>query len=232
MKTALKKRKQVELYILNNIIASVIMTAIEDIKGVITAPEATFKRIMAGDHKLIIPLDILIGVGILNGIVKFLQSPKILGILSNLGTITEGEGLIGFQEQMLNEAIVAPNIFEAISSGVVTTIFGWLFLVIIYYIISRIFSGKASLKELLEVTGYARVPELIGATVALFLASLNPFFILFLMLMFTLWSRVLDIFAVKEANDFTMGKAVATVAIPIAIYLLFTLFTVIIFLGI
>jgi len=209
------------------------MTVIENIKGVITAPEATFKRIVAGDHKLIIPLDILIGVGILNGIVKFIQSPKILRILSNLGTITEGGGgLAGFQEQMLNEAIVAPNIFDAISSGVISTIFGWLFLVIIYYIISRIFSGKASLKELLEVTGYARVPELIGATVALFLASINPFFILFLMLMFTLWSRALDIFAVKEANDFTMGKAVATVAIPIAIYILFTLFTVIMFLGI
>ncbi|MFQ5974920.1 MAG: Yip1 family protein [Candidatus Hydrothermarchaeales archaeon] len=184
------------------------MTAIENIKGVITAPGATFKSIKEGDHKLIIPLDIIIGIGIVRGIVDFLQRPKMLEILSNLGSITEAEGFTSFQEQILSEAAGVQNItiFDAVSSGVISAIFGWLFLVMVYFIISRILSGSASLKDLLEVTGYARVPELLGTILALFLASLNPFFILFLMLIFTLWARVLDIFAIKEANDFTMGR--------------------------
>lgn len=210
------------------------MTAFENIQGIITSPEATFRKILKGDHRLIIPLDILIGIGVIRGIVDFLQRPRLMEILSSLGSVTTTEGAVGFQEQMLSQTSGLQNlsIFDAISSGVISAIFGWMFLVLVYFIISRIFGGKAGLKDLLEVIGYARVPELLGAMVALLLASVSPFFIIFLLLMFTLWARGLDILAIKEANDFSLGKAVATVVIPISLFLMFSVFTALLFLGI
>ncbi len=200
------------------------MTAIENIKGVITAPKETFKNILKGDHKLIIPLDIIIGVGILKGIANYLQKQKMLETISYLRSIMATQGLTTVQEQMLTQLASLQDVtfFDAVSYGVQSAIFGWLFLVVVYFIISRILSGKASLKDILEVTGYARVPEIIGAVVAIFLASFNPFFISFLLLAFILWARVLDILAIKEANDFSMRKAVGVVVIPLALYLFFT----------
>lgn len=200
------------------------MTAIENIKGVITAPKETFKNILKADHKLIIPLDIIIGVGILKGIANYLQKQKMLETISYLRSIMATQGLTTVQEQMLTQLASLQDVtfFDAVSYGVQSAIFGWLFLVVIYFIISRILSGKASLKDILEVTGYARVPEIIGAVVAIFLASFNPFFISFLLLAFILWARVLDILAIKEANDFSMRKAVGVVVIPLALYLFFT----------
>lgn len=200
------------------------MTAIENIKGVITAPKETFKNILKADHKLIIPLDIIIGVGILKGIANYLQKQKMLETISYLRSIMATQGLTTVQEQMLTQLASLQDVtfFDAVSYGVQSAIFGWLFLVVIYFIISRILSGKASIKDILEVTGYARVPEIIGAVVAIFLASFNPFFISFLLLAFILWARVLDILAIKEANDFSMRKAVGVVVIPLALYLFFT----------
>lgn len=200
------------------------MTAIENIKGVITAPKETFKNILKADHKLIIPLDIIIGVGILKGIANYLQKQKMLETISYLRSIMATHGLTTVQEQMLAQLASLQDVtfFDAVSYGVQSAVFGWLFLVVIYFIISRILSGKASLKDILEVTGYARVPEIIGAVVAIFLASFNPFFISFLLLAFILWARVLDILAIKEANDFSMRKAVGVVVIPLALYLFFT----------
>lgn len=200
------------------------MTAIENIKGVITAPKETFKNILKADHKLIIPLDIIIGVGILKGIANYLQKQKMLETISYLRSIMATQGLTTVQEQMLTQLASLQDVtfFDAVSYGVQSAVFGWLFLVVIYFIISRILSGKASLKDILEVTGYARVPEIIGAVVAIFLASFNPFFISFLLLAFILWARVLDILAIKEANDFSMRKAVGVVVIPLALYLFFT----------
>lgn len=200
------------------------MTAIENIKGVITAPKETFKNILKADHKLIIPLDIIIGVGILKGIANYLQKQKMLETISYLRSIMATQGLTTVQEQMLAQLASLQDVtfFDAVSYGVQSAVFGWLFLVVIYFIISRILSGKASLKDILEVTGYARVPEIIGAVVAIFLASFNPFFISFLLLAFILWARVLDILAIKEANDFSMRKAVGVVVIPLALYLFFT----------
>ncbi|MEE8358465.1 MAG: Yip1 family protein [Candidatus Hydrothermarchaeales archaeon] len=200
------------------------MTAIENIKGVITAPKETFKNILKADHKLIIPLDIIIGVGILKGIANYLQKQKMLETISYLRSIMATQGLTTAQEQMLTHLASLQDVtfFDAVSYGVQSAIFGWLFLVVIYFIISRILSGKASLKDILEVTGYARVPEIIGAVVAIFLASFNPFLISFLLLAFILWARVLDILAIKEANDFSMRKAVGVVVIPLALYLFFT----------
>ena len=144
------------------------MTAIENIKGVITAPKETFKNILKADHKLIIPLDIIIGVGILKGIANYLQKQKMLETISYLRSIMATQGLTTAQEQMLTQLASLQDVtfFDAVSYGVQSAIFGWLFLVVVYFIISRILSGKASLKDILEVTGYARVPEIIGAVVA------------------------------------------------------------------
>lgn len=92
----------------------------------------------------------------------------------------------------------------------------WVIIAAIYFEISEFLRGKGNYFKMLELLGYARVPALIGYTVtlplALFMRSQSFEWVL---LLFNLWSLVLDIIAVREVNEFSIKRALVVVTMSV-----------------
>lgn len=95
--------------------------------------------------------------------------------------------------------------------GILSAIIGWIvFSVIAYYIGARIFgtsSTSASIGQLLRTLGYARAPQLL--TVIAFIPVLGWI----IALVAALWTLVTSIIAIRQALDFTLGRAIGTAII-------------------
>ena len=92
---------------------------------------------------------------------------------------------------------------------------GWiLWAIISYFIGTSLFDGKSSIEGMLRVLGYARAPVLLSFF--RFIPCVGPI----LALVGWLLSLVAGVMAIGEAMDFDTGKAIITVLIGWAVYLL------------
>jgi hypothetical protein len=90
-------------------------------------------------------------------------------------------------------------------SGLISAVVGWLIWSGITYLIgANLFGGTATWGELLRTIGFAQSPGV------LFVAGVIPFLGPLAMLAVGIWMLIAVIIAIRQALDFTTGKAVLT----------------------
>ncbi len=103
------------------------------------------------------------------------------------------------------EGLPAPNPLIALIIGIVGSLLGWLiWSYVTYFIGTRMFGGRATPGEMLRTIGFAQSPGILN------LLSFIPFLGPILSLVVGIWSLVAGVVAVRQALDFTTGKAILT----------------------
>ncbi len=144
--------------------------------------------------------------------------------------------------------------FIAISGAIAAVIFSLIFWVVfaaIFYLISCIFKGEGKFKRTLEFVGYGYIPMIISGIIsAIFIYNIvstahipvvtdpakmagafeplmkSPMMQLSyaISILFMLWSANIWVFGLKHARNLTTKNALITVAIPVAAYVLWTIY--------
>lgn len=128
--------------------------------------------------------------------------------------------------------VVVVSLLSAIGSGIaartffgsffwelfVGVAFAWvLWAVVTYFVGTSLFQGKSSIEGMLRVLGYARIPGVLG------FFSFIPCVGWIAALAGAVLSLIAGVLAISEAMDFDMGKAIITVLIGWAVYLLLSI---------
>lgn len=96
--------------------------------------------------------------------------------------------------------------------GVVLSIIGWAVWAYLTYLIgTKMFGGTATWGELLRTLGFAYSPQVLG------ILSFIPCLGGIIVLIAWIWSIIAGVIAVRQALDFTTGKAIMTVIIAAVI---------------
>ena len=205
---------------------------------VLTNPNEFFEERMKGEVSLKIPVLIVLISGIIVGIVAFFM----WGIIAEMlrGTVPpEAQGFISFMP--IGSAIFA----------VIFSLIFWVVFAAIFFGISCIFKGEGKFKRTLEFVGYGYIPMIfsgiIGAVLLYNFVSTahipvvtdptmiedaleplmkNPMRQLSyaIGILFMLWSANIWVFGLKHARNLSTKNAVITVAIPVAAYILFSIY--------
>ncbi len=205
---------------------------------VLTNPNKFFEARMKGEESLKIPAIIVLISGIIGGIVAFFM----WGIIAEMlrGTVPpEAQGFISFMP-----------IGSAIAFVIFSLIF-WVVFAAILFGISYLFKGEGKFKRTLEFVGYGYIPMIfsgiIGAVLLYNFVSTahipvvtdptmiedaleplmkNPMRQLSyaIGILFMLWSANIWVFGLKHARNLSTKNALITVAIPVAAYILFSIY--------
>ncbi len=99
----------------------------------------------------------------------------------------------------------------ALVAVVIGTPIGWVIGTGILHIIAKLFGGKSTYTGYLKAMGYAEAPMALGVIpfVGSFIGGI--------------WSLVCVIYATKEAQEISMGKAIAVVLIPVVLLVILAL---------
>lgn len=147
-----------------------------------------------------------------------------------------------------NILLLIPAVVWAIGAGLFITFAIWIITAGIFYLISSLFNSKGSFMKTLEFVSYGFVPKIFSSLVGLFASyilfsldytSLNPQLatdnlrnisiipqitaILCLLLAAYIW-----IFALSNARNISVKKAVLVVGIPVGLYLIYMIFILLI----
>ncbi len=105
-------------------------------------------------------------------------------------------------------------------TGLVTALVGWLIWSFITYIIgTRVFKGpktEATYGQLLRCIGFSASPRVLG--IFAFIPALGPVIVLIA----AIWSFVAMVIAVRQALDFSTGRAIATCIVGFIVLMVIT----------
>ena len=205
---------------------------------VLTNPNKFFEARMKGEESLKMPVLIVLISGIIGGIVAFLTGTIMAEMLR--GTLPpEAQGFISFMP-----------IVGAIFAVIFSLIF-WVIVAAIFFGISCIFKGEGKFKRTLEFVGYGYIPMIFSGiisavliynfvstvqipvvtdpakmTEALELLMKSPMMLLSsaIGILFMLWSANIWVFGLKHARNLSTKNALITVAIPVAVQVIFTIY--------
>jgi len=113
------------------------------------------------------------------------------GIGSGLGTLTQIWDLLQF-----GTSLIVGSIFALLGWGI------WSF--ITYLVGTRVLDGTATYEELLRCIGFSDAPSVLS------ILSFIPVFGGLISLVASVWSLIAMVVAVRQALDFSTGKAIAT----------------------
>jgi hypothetical protein len=112
----------------------------------------------------------------------------------------------------------------ALIGGIITAFIGWvIWSYITYWVGTSVFKGTATPGEMLRTIGFAQSPQ------ALNILAFVPILGGFIGFLVGLWSLYLAIVAIRQALDFSTGKAVGTALIGFVVYLVLALIMAVIF---
>ncbi|MGB2727935.1 MAG: Yip1 family protein [Halobacteriota archaeon] len=204
---------------------------------VFTNPNEFFEERMKGEVRLRIPVLIILISGIIGGISAFLMAGISLEMLSET-----------LPPEALGIASTIGGISAFIGAVIVSLIF-WVVVAAIFFGISSIFKGEGNFKRTLEFVGYGFIPMIFSAIISAVLIynflstvqipvvtdpaeireALEPLMKSPMMqlstvigILFMLWSANIWIFGLKHARNLTTKNALITVAIPMAVYVLYS----------
>lgn len=119
-----------------------------------------------------------------------------------LASICSGIGN-GIQEALTGSGLAGISV--GLFGGLVMALIGWgVWSFVTYMVGSRIFGGTASFSELLRTIGFSNTPSV------LLIFSFLPFVGGLLSFAVSLWGLVAMVIAVRQALDFSTGKAIIT----------------------
>jgi hypothetical protein len=205
---------------------------------ILTNPDKFFEAKMEEEVSLKIPAIIVLIIGIISGIGAYFMGGLTAEMLS--GTLPpEAQGFLSF---------------IAISGAIAAVIFSLIFWVVfaaIFFGISYLFKGEGKFKRTLEFVGYGYIPMIISGIIGAMLLynfvstaqipvvtdpakmaeALEPLMKSPMMqlssaisILFMLWSANIWVFGLKHGRNLTTKNAVITVAIPVAAYVLWTIY--------
>jgi hypothetical protein len=132
---------------------------------------------------------------------------------------------------------VAPD-FDAMMSSPITSMtssvvggfISWLVFAGICHIVAKLLGGKGTFTEMLVLMGFASLPNIFQAPIgliAMLSGGLTGAIVLGSFL--AIWVLILDVLAIREAQKFSTGRAIATFVLPIVV--LAVLVFILIFIG-
>ncbi|KAF5436732.1 hypothetical protein C5S35_07700 [Candidatus Methanophagaceae archaeon] len=119
------------------------------------------------------------------------------------------------------------------TSSVVGGFISWLVFAGICHIVAKLLGGKGTFTEMLVLMGFASLPNIFQAPIGL-IAMLSggltgAFIAIVLGCFLAIWVLILDVLAIREAQKFSTGRAIATFVLLIVV--LAVLVFILIFLG-
>jgi len=207
---------------------------------VLTNPDKFFETRKKGEESLKLPVFIVLISGIIGGISAFLSSSIMMEAMAKT-LPPEAQGFMSFMP--IGSAIGA----------VIASFIAWLIIAAVFFGISCIFKGEGKFKRTLEFVGYGYIPTIIGGLISAVLVynfvttvQIPPITITdpteiqevitplmkspMLMLssavsiLFMLWSANIWVFGLKHARNLSTRNALITVAIPVAAYILYSVY--------
>ena len=205
---------------------------------VLTNPNKFFETRKKGEESLKLPVFIVLISGIIGGISAFLSSSMMIEAMSKT-LPPEAQGFMSFMP---------------IGSAIGVVVFSfiiWLIIAAVFFGISCIFKGEGKFKRTLEFVGYGYIPTIIGGLISAVLLYnfvttvqiptitdptkinevITPLMKSPMMLLssavgilFMLWSANIWVFGLKHARNLSTRNALITVAIPVAAYILYSVY--------
>ena len=207
---------------------------------VLTNPNKFFETRKKGRENLKIPVFIVLISGIIGGISAFLSSSIMMEAMAK--TLSpEAQSFMSFMP-------ISTAIGAVIFSFII-----WLIVAAVFFGISCIFKGEGNFKRTLEFVGYGYIPTIIGGLISLVLVynfittvqiptitttdptkikeviaplMKSPMMMLSsaVGMLFMLWSANIWVFGLKHARNLSTKNALITVAIPVAAYILYSVY--------
>ncbi|MBN1763019.1 MAG: YIP1 family protein [Methanomicrobia archaeon] len=206
---------------------------------VLTNPNGFFEAKKKEAENLKIPVLIVLISGLISGIAAYLMTGITLELLSET-----------LPPEALGLATTIGSI-SAFIGALVASLIIWVVFAAIFFGISGVFKGEGSFKRTLEFVGYGYIPMILSGIISTILmyqfvstaqipvladpsevaevirqwVTQNPMVQLssIIGMLFMLWSANIWIFGVKHARNLTTKNAVITVAIPVAVYLVYSI---------
>jgi len=207
---------------------------------VLANPNKFFEMRKKGRENLKIPVFIVLISGIIGGISAFLSSSIMMEAMAKT-LPPEAQGFMSFMP-------ISTAIGAVIFSFII-----WLIVAAVFFGISCIFKGEGNFKRTLEFVGYGYIPTIIGGLISLVLVynfittvqipaitttdptkikeviaplMKSPMMMLSsaVGMLFMLWSANIWVFGLKHARNLSTKNALITVAIPVAAYILYSVY--------
>jgi len=207
---------------------------------VLTNPNKFFETRKKGEESLKLPVFIVLISGIIGGISAFLSSSIMMEAMAKT-LPPEAQGFMSFMP--IGSAIGA----------VIASFIAWLIIAAVFFGISCIFKGEGKFKRTLEFVGYGYIPTIIGGLISAVLVynfvttvqippititdpteiqevitplMKSPMMLLSsaVSILFMLWSANIWVFGLKHARKLSTRNALITVAIPVAAYILYSVY--------
>ncbi len=202
---------------------------------VLLDPDGFFESMKSKSINLKLPALIVLVSGLIGGITTFMTSSMVLRAMS---PTLSSEARMILSYMPIGSAIAAVGFSFVI----------WLIVAVILFGISSIFNGEGEFKRTLEFVGYGYIPTIINGLISAvivyqFITTTHiptisdPMAIAKLMktpmiqissvlgMLFVLWSANIWIFGLKHARNLSTRNAFITVAIPVAAYMLYSIYS-------
>lgn len=176
-------------------------------------------------------LAILIVAATISSVASYMIAPT---VLENLRKQFLAMGLSGDQIEL----ILSMTYYGMLISPFIATIVSWLIISAVLYLLSALFGGKGSLRNLAKLVAYSYIPVIILSPVSIYLSyetaqqllygfksSLIPNTILAITT--ALWQSVYWVFAVKNARNLELRKSAIVAGVVFIAYLLLTTYSLI-----
>ncbi|MGD9779454.1 YIP1 family protein [Methanomethylovorans sp.] len=198
---------------------------------VLTNPREFFENKIKEDPDFKQPLMIIGAMAVISAISAYIIASKLIGNLpSDMASVAQIGAAIG-------------AIFAIISVFIM-----WLVYSGIFYGISLVLSGQGTFKRVCEFVAYGFLPSILGSVLSLVLTSKayssldlsvqdpallekamfsDPYIMASTVIgiLLTLWSANIWVFAMMHARNLTVKNALITVGVPIGLYLIYMIYT-------
>lgn len=197
---------------------------LEAISGTLFTPASTFRRLLEERTSLTIAAIIVLIACICSGIGTLLTESTVMSLFTEF---------YGFEPVAPDFDAMMSSPITSMTSSVVGGFISWLFFAGICHIVAKLLGGKGTFTEMLVLMGFASLPNIFQAPIgliAMLSGGLTGAFIAIVLGSFlAIWVLILDVLAIREAQKFSTGRAIATFVLPIVV--LAVLVFILIFLG-
>ncbi len=182
--------------------------AVEDLIDVMKSPGEAFRRILTSEEGLALPLAIVLVNGMLSGISSYYQ---------RLHAMEQMKQMFGDAQPGTLPFMQEPSFAGEVLRSLILAPMGWVIISALILVMAKILGGRAGAKGLLAVNGYAQVPLIIGGALGIVANVAMPSLAMLPAFLFGLWSLAVLIIGVREANEFSTLRAVASVLVPVVV---------------